>query len=491
MESLLTWLALSVFIFIILLFTLYLLLELRMLWIARKVEKRKLTHITGRSNDKEDNNFKPKVSVLLPVYNEGLVVERLIDAVYKLCYPQEQLEILVLDDSVDKTSKLIKNKVAAYVKKGINIRRVTRPNRKGYKAGNLMNGIQLAKGDFFVIFDADFIPPENFLLETLPHFANEKLGYLQTGIGYENRDASFLTQFQAMEMSHQQYVTVGLSEDGNMVSLSGSSCVWRRACVEALGGWQATTITEDVDLGYRAQFDAWEYAYLPDVVSLSILPSSISAFRVQRERWSRGLIHSGLKHAKNLFQQSMPLMRRLHAMAMMFSAVLLALIYLLVLLTLPLSYWVDFNKLNLWWVTPAFFSLVTVWALGNSFGAYKNTKQVSRPNIIRVLWQSYLYVALFIPMSWYYFVGGIRALLGVHGEFNRTPKDLENKKYKAPPINRFLLWGEFFTFFYSCLAITVALINQNYFLLLMNITVCVGFGMVLYWEWLEGKNAKR
>src|SRR5690606_6525597 len=130
-------------------------------------------------------------------------------------------------------------------------------------------------------------------------------------------------------MGHQQYVTMGLSEDGNMASLTGSSCVWRKACIEALGGWNASTVTEDVDLGYRAQFDDWKYAYLRDVVSMSVLPETVSAFRVQRERWGRGLIHSGFKHVRKMLRQSMPFMKRLHAIATMFSSVLLASIYVL------------------------------------------------------------------------------------------------------------------------------------------------------------------
>lgn len=465
-------------------FAVYLVLELRMLFISRKVERRKLTEL-AQSAGAPDEQWAPRVSVLLPIYNEAHVAPRLIDAVCRLRYPAQALEILVLDDSTDGTTALVKERVEHHAALGIDIRLVRRENRKGYKAGNLVNGMRQAAGEFYAIFDADFVPPEDFLLRTMPHFKDPQLGYLQTGIGYENRDVSFLTRFQAMEMGHQQYVTMGLSEDGSMASLSGSSCVWRKACVEALGGWNASTVTEDVDLGYRAQFDDWKYAYLREVVSMSVLPETVGAFRVQRERWGRGLIHSGFKHVGQMWRQRMPLMKRLHALAMMFSSLLLASIYMLVLLSLPLNYLVDFTGTNIHWVALGFYGLVAVWALDNSFGAYKGARIEDKPGLARILWDAYLYVALFLPMAWYYFAGGIRALFGVYGDFHRTPKGGEERRAAAPRINNVLLAGEVVTFIYSLLVMVVAWQKGNYFLLPLNFTVCLGFGMVLRWSWLE------
>ena len=479
---LLSYFAQILFSLIVLYFALYVLLELRVLFISHQVERRKLSEI---NSSEIDNNFTPPVSVLLPICNESTVVERLIDAVCRLCYPSQALEILVLDDSSDVTSKLARAKVNQYTQQGINIRFIQRKNRAGYKAGNLSNGIRKSSGEFFAIFDADFIPPEEFLLKTIPCFKDPQLGFLQTGIGYENRDISFLTQFQAMEMGHQQYVTVGLSEDGDMASLSGSSCVWRRTCVEVLGGWNATTVTEDVDLGYRAQLGHWKYAYLRDVVSMSILPETISSFRVQRERWGRGLIHSSFKHVQQMFYQPMPVMRKLHGISMMFSSMLLASIYLLILLSLPLNYLVDFEGSQIHWVALIFFGLVAIWGLDNAFGARKGARLEKIPSIYGTLWNTYLYVAMFLPMAWYYFVGGIRALFGVQGDFHRTPKSKEEHSSNTSPINNILLIGEIFTFFYSLLAIGIAYYQGNYFLLPLDFTVAVGFGMVLYWSWQE------
>lgn len=474
----------AVFLLVFLYFALYVLLELRALIISNKVDKYKLSEVEQPSVDIEGDFF-PPVSVLLPICNESSVVERLLDGVCQLRYPANSLEILVLDDSSDDTSEIARNRVALYAARGINVRIIRRRSRKGYKAGNLIHGIQHASGEFYAIFDADFVPPDDFLLRTLPCFQDSRLGYLQTGIGYENKEVSFLTKFQAMEMGCQQYVTVGLSEDGNMVSLSGSSCVWRKACVEELGGWNSTTVTEDVDLGYRAQFENWKYAYLRDVVSMSVLPESITAFRVQRERWGRGLIHSGVKHFRQMMKQRMSLLKRLNAFSMMFSSMLLASIYVVVLLSVGLNYAIDSHEVAIKCSVLAFFSLVAVWGLYNVFGAYKGARFSEKPKAFGTLWCTYLYIAMFIPMSLYYFVGGIRALFGVYGDFHRTPKGRNEYWSVMPRINIVLIVGEILTFMYSLWAGLLAVVKGNYFLIPINATACVGFGMVLFWSWKE------
>jgi cellulose synthase (UDP-forming) len=490
MLALLSWFCQAVFLVVVVYFALYVLLELRVFLISRKVEQRKLTELVHSSSE-HDADRSPCVSVLLPVCNEFEVVERLIDAVCRLRYPAASLEILVLDDSSDGTTALARSKVERYAAQGVDIRLIKRRTRKGYKAGNLVNGIQQSRGEFFAIFDADFVPPVDFLLKTIPCFKDPKLGFLQTGIGYENRDVSFLTRFQAMEMGHQQYVTVGLSEDGDMASLSGSSCVWRKVCVDALGGWNASTVTEDVDLGYRAQFGEWKYAYLRDVVSMSILPESVSAFRIQRERWGRGLIHSGFKHVKQMLLRRMPLMKRIHAISVMFSSVLLASIHVLVLLSLPLTYLVHFDGAGMRWGALAFFGLVVLWGLENAFGARRGARFNGKPNVLKDLWDTYRYISMFLPMAWYYFAGGIRALFGVYGDFHRTPKGKGAYRAFAPRINSVLLGGEIFTFVYSAMAVWIAFRRGNYFLIPLNFTVCVGFGMVLYWSWQERRAHRR
>jgi len=490
MLTVLSYATQAVFFLVVLCFILYVLLELRVLGISRRVERHKLTELASQLPGMQALPVWPQVSVLLPIYNEAAVVVRLIDAVCRLQYPISSLEILVLDDSTDNTSTLAQARIDYHADQGVPIRYIRRASNDGYKAGNLLNGIRQSSGEFYVIFDADFVPPEDFLLRIIPYFQDPQLGFLQTGIGYENRDASFLTRFQAMEMGHQQYVTVGLSEDGDMASLSGSSCVWRRACVVSLGGWNASTVTEDVDLGYRAQFGNWKYAYVRDVVSISVLPETTSAFRVQRERWGRGLIHSAFKHVRQMFQQRMPLMKRLHAIAMMFSSLLLASIYILLLLCLPLSYLADFEGLGIHWVAWLFFGFVAIWGLNNVFAARKGDHIGEQRGILRTLWETYLYVAMFLPMAWYYFAGGMRALFGVHGDFHRTPKGGSKKSVIRPPVHKILWMGDGFSFGYSAITLWVAIQKANYFLIPISVTACLGFGMMLVGFWQEERSIK-
>jgi cellulose synthase/poly-beta-1,6-N-acetylglucosamine synthase-like glycosyltransferase len=474
----------GLFFLVISYFALYVVLELRVVLISKRVERKKLSSIGLPSTPVDENNL-PKVSVLLPVCNESNVVERLIDAVCGLVYPTRLLEILVLDDSTDRTTSLAAARVAVYAATGINIRLLKREDRRGFKAGNLIFGTRNSTGDFVAIFDADFIPPKDFLSKTIPCFKDEELGFLQTGIGYVNRDVSFLTKFQAMEMGHQQFVTVGLNEDGDMASLSGSSCVWRRRCIEDIGGWSSATITEDVDIGYRAQFGDWKYAFLRDIVSLSELPESVSAFRVQRERWGRGLIHSAFKFCRQMLGKKMPFMKRLHAFSVMFSSLLLASIYVLIILTLPLVCFMDFEGELVRWGVIGFFVMVAVWVSSNFVGSREGRGFSESRRAFQSLTEMYAYVAMFLPMSWYYFAGGVRALAGVSGEFNRTPKGHEKSVSGHPRINTILLIGEILTFLYSAATLLVGIRQGNMLLVPINFTACVGFGMVIYWSWRE------
>lgn len=471
------------FYLVVVFFAAYVLLELRIVFISSKAERKKLAPIDLPGQPAE-SAFLPPVAVLLPVYNESAVVQRLIEAVCRLQYPAGKLEIFVLDDSTDHTTKIAERLAKEQAALGAPIRLLKRDARKGFKAGNLCYGISHSTAEFFAIFDADFVPPPDFLLKTLPCFKDPRLGFLQTGIGYENSDASYLTKFQAMEMGHQQFVTVGLSEDGNMASLSGSSCVWRRACFDEVGGWTSATATEDVDIGYRAQFGDWKYAYLKDVVSLSILPESISAFRIQRERWGRGLMQSAFKHARQVMRKKMPLLKRLHAFSMMFSSLLLASIYFLLLLSLPLALFVDLGGAFLL-AGGLFFLAVGVWCVSNAIGSYKSGRFARRRDVLYALWDFYIYVSLFLPMAWYYFAGGIRAMCGIYDDFHRTPKGEDEFCARQPKLNRLLFYGDVFSFLYSAAALAAALHTGNILLTPLNLTACVSFGLVLYWSWKE------
>lgn len=465
---------------VIVYFACYVLLELRTARLSGQQEKIPLVGVEAGSGVSQ-TELLPVVSVLLPVYNERFVVEKLIDAVCALKYPAEKLDILVLDDSSDETTRLAHNRIYAHAMRGVPIRHARRSQRIGYKAGNLNFGLALARGEFIAIFDADFLPPPDFLLRTIPCFYDAQVGFLQTGISYANQDACFLTKFQAMEAGHKQYITVGLAQDGLMASLTGSSCVWRRACIEDIGGISAETITEDVDMGYKAQLHKWKYAFLRNIVSQAELPVTMGAFRVQRERWARGLVHNALLHVQNMFSTPMPLLQRLHALSLMFSSLLLASFFVLLLLSLPISLLTNSFGLFFTISCSAFLLAAIAWAYCNFRGSQKEIQSNAKPEPV---WQqvlrTYAYVALFFPLSLYYFCAALQVFTGVNGRFNRTPKGHGQKKIEYPYVNRVLLCLEAVSFLYVFVALVCSIIFQNYWVTLFTCIASSGFGITLY-----------
>ncbi|BBU69612.1 glycosyltransferase [Fluviibacter phosphoraccumulans] len=465
---------------VVLFFLIYAVLELRLVMLSRRSERvRMMTLDADQQCSLGSAVAWPKVTVLLPVYNESRVIESLIDAACALEYPAEQLQILVLDDSRDQTTILAAAKVQIYARQGINISVIKRKDRKGYKAGNLANGLQYATGEFLALFDADFVPPKDFLYQTIPCFSDPEIGYLQTGIDYANRNASFLTRFQAMMMGHQQFVTTGLSYEKLMGALSGSSCVWRSTCVDSLGGWCGGTVAEDADIGYRAQFSRWRYAYLRHVVSLSELAESMDAIRVQRHRWAHGLIHNAFKHMKSFFASRMTIVERLHAMSLIFSSVLLASIYVLVVLSLPLAMMADHLGFMFDAIAYVFAGGAVLWGFANFVGSSQTQGDEPQAGVLDRLVMMFAYVSMFFPLSLYYFVAAVQLVFEREYEFKRTPKAGEQT---LDALNHLFYRLEWVSLIYTLIAFGVAWHYSNYWLVLFDTFVITGFSIVIYFQ---------
>ncbi|HUV74934.1 MAG TPA: glycosyltransferase, partial [Anaerolineae bacterium] len=239
----------------------------------------------------------PRVTVQLPIFNEAHVVERLIDAAVRLRYPADRFQIQVLDDSIDETTSLARRRVAYHHSQGVDIELIHRYNRADFKAGALRAGMDRATGEFVALFDADFLPPEDFLLKTIPHFSSRpRLGFVQTRWGHINHGYSPLTGAQAIALDgHFAIEQPARHRSGLYLNFNGSAGVWRRECIEDAGGWQGDTLCEDMDLSYRAQLSGWEPLYLRDVVCEAEIPPQIHAFKRQQARWARGSISCALK----------------------------------------------------------------------------------------------------------------------------------------------------------------------------------------------------
>jgi cellulose synthase/poly-beta-1,6-N-acetylglucosamine synthase-like glycosyltransferase len=238
----------------------------------------------------------PVVTVQLPLYNEATVVERLLDAVATFDYPKDRLEIQVLDDSTDETRMITARKVQALQRAGLDIQHIRRADRTGYKAGALDFGLSTAKGEFIAMFDADFIPQAGFIKQVIGHFSDPGVAVVQTRWAHLNREASFHTHVQAMLLDgHHVVENQARFGSGRLFNFSGTGGVWRRTAIDDAGGWQHDTLTEDLDLSYRAQLKGWKFIYRPDVVTHAELPEEMSALRAQQYRWAKGTVQTARK----------------------------------------------------------------------------------------------------------------------------------------------------------------------------------------------------
>jgi cellulose synthase/poly-beta-1,6-N-acetylglucosamine synthase-like glycosyltransferase len=279
----------------------------------------------------------PHVTVQLPVYNERLVVERLIDAVAALDYPAERLEIQVLDDSTDQTLARAAAAVARHRARGIGIELYHRANRAGHKAGALAAGLARARGEIIVVFDADFVPGRDFLRRVLPDFADPRVGMVQARWGHLNRDRSLLTSAQAAMLdAHFLLEHEARMGSGLFLNFNGTAGAWRRACIESAGGWTDDTLTEDLDLSYRAQLKGWRFVSAADVVAPAELPADVEALKSQQTRWARGSIQTARKLLPAIFRARLSPAVKLEAFFHLTSNVAYPLLLLSGMLLLPL-----------------------------------------------------------------------------------------------------------------------------------------------------------
>ena len=278
----------------------------------------------------------PVVTVQLPLYNEMYVAERLIDAVCQIEYPAGRLEIQVLDDSTDETTEIVARAVAGWRAKGVDIHHLHRTDRTGFKAVALVAGLAQARGELLAIFDADFVPTGDFLLRTVPHFSDPGLGMVQGSWAHINRSYSLLTRVQAILLDgHFMIEHRARNRTGCFFNFNGTAGIWRRAAIETSGGWEHDTLTEDLDLSYRAQLQGWRFLYLPEMAVPSELPVDASGFKSQQYRWAKGAVQTGRKLLKAVFHARLPLRVKLEALIHLTNNVSYPLMVVLALLIFP------------------------------------------------------------------------------------------------------------------------------------------------------------
>jgi len=278
----------------------------------------------------------PRVTVQLPMFNELLVAERVIEAAARIDYPRDRLEIQVLDDSTDRTASLARGRCEALRQDGLNIRYVRRAGRVGYKAGALEHGLQSAEGEFVLVFDADFVPPESAVRDLIDFFTDPSVGMVQARWAHLNREHSLLTRCQAMLLDgHFVIEHAARNRSGRFFNFNGTAGMWRRAAIEDAGGWEHDTVTEDMDLSYRAQLAGWAFIYAPQVSVPAELPGDMSSFKSQQYRWAKGSIQTARKLLGRILRAPVPVKVKREAFFHLTNNVAYVFLLLLAALQLP------------------------------------------------------------------------------------------------------------------------------------------------------------
>jgi len=281
----------------------------------------------------------PTVTVQLPMYNERFVARRIIEKACQIDYPRDKLQIQVLDDSTDETTHIARETVERMRAAGHNIVYLHRDNRQGYKAGALQEGMKSATGEFLCIFDADFIPPPDILKNTIHYFTDPKVGMVQARWDHINRDQSLLTKTQAILLDgHFMIEHAARNRSGRFMSFNGTAGLWRRSCIEDAGGWEHDTLTEDLDLSYRAQMKGWKFIFLPNQISPAELPPEMNAFKAQQHRWAKGGAQTCKKLLPKILRSKLPLKIKVEAFFHLTSCTVYFYIVLLTLLLFPALY---------------------------------------------------------------------------------------------------------------------------------------------------------
>jgi cellulose synthase/poly-beta-1,6-N-acetylglucosamine synthase-like glycosyltransferase len=426
----------------------------------------------------------PRVTIQLPIYNERYVVERLIESVCRFDYPKELLEVQILDDSTDDTVAIVQALVRQMIDRGIDVQYIHRDDRTGFKAGALKEGLITAKGELLAIFDADFVPQPSFLKETIPYFTNPKVGMLQARWGHINSDYSLLTRAQSIGIDgHFGVEQAARAWSGLFMNFNGTAGIWRRETIEDAGGWQADTLTEDLDLSYRAQLKGWTLKFVTEVVCPAEVPVTINAFKSQQHRWAKGSIQTAKKNLGKLFKSDIPLLVKIQAFLHLTHYMVHPMMLLVVLTSIPMLYsqWF-FDSLSL---PVMLFTLLCLATFGPSSMYLFSQRILYRDWKTRIKFLPFL-MCLGTGIAINNTKAVLEALFNIRSGFVRTPKygikkpqDTWRGKHYSIPLNAISIL-EFVLGLYSLSGLLMFLLFSKYLVSPFLLIYTAGFFYVFF-----------
>jgi cellulose synthase/poly-beta-1,6-N-acetylglucosamine synthase-like glycosyltransferase len=406
----------------LLLIFLYALAQLNLLFNYISAQKKETKSQTFNLSNPDEI---PYVTIQLPVYNELYVMERLLDNIAKIDYPKDKLEIQVLDDSTDETIETTAAQVTALKSKGLDITHICRTNRDGFKAGALKEGLKIAKGEFIAIFDADFLPQKNWLKQTIPYFKDEDIGVVQTRWSHLNRNYSILTRIQAFALdAHFTLEQVGRNSKGHFINFNGTAGVWRKKCILDAGNWEGDTLTEDLDLSYRAQLKNWKFKYLEDVETPAELPVVISAARSQQFRWNKGGAENFRKMMwKVLKNKDISAKTKVHGLLHLLNSTMFLNILIVAVLSIPMLYIKnEYTHLNAYFYVMSFFVMSTLIFFICYWFMYKKIYGSGVKNFLQYIGLFFTFFSIAMGFSLHNSIAVLEGHFGKRSDFVRTPK---------------------------------------------------------------------
>ena len=446
------------------------------------IKNRRAKHLT---NDQESENL-PFVTVQLPVYNEMYVVERLLRTVSELDYPKGRMEIQLLDDSTDHTVHIARGIIEDLKKSGFDVSHIQRTDRTGYKAGALKYGTDIARGEFIAIFDADFLPNKDFLKRSIKKFADDKVGVVQSRWTYTNENYSLLTKMQAFGLNaHFTVEQVGRNSQNHFINFNGTAGVWRKKCISDAGGWEADTLTEDLDLSYRAQLKGWKFIYLSDLESPSELPMEMNALKAQQFRWNKGAASCVRKNLGKVWKsKGLSLYSKLHATFHLMNSTIFLAILFMSLLTIPVIV-IKPNFPEYKFIFQLSGILAISWGILALFylTSYLNSKSKDE-NPLNFVWKFPMFLSISMGLALHNALAVFEGYIGKKSPFVRTPKyNIEENKGWAKNIYNVrkmspLTALEGGMFFYSVYAFLQAIAYNDFGILPLTVFLMFGYGFV-------------